>query len=57
MLVKVTWEFDADVEDFDPRCVDIEEIAKDSAKREMEFMIDNNDITAEDFSYEVVKEN
>lgn len=56
MKVKVIWEFDADVEDYDPKFVDVEGLAKDSAKREMEFMIDNNDITAEDFEYEIDKE-
>lgn len=53
MLVKVIWEFDADVEDFDPEFVNIVGLAKDSAKREMQYVLDNNKLCADDFEYVV----
>ena len=51
MNVRVIWEFDADVSDIDPKMVDIIGLAKDLAKRELKYMIDNNLITEDDFEY------
>lgn len=53
MKVKVIWEFDADVEDFEPKFVDIKGLAEDSARRELEFMLQNRDLQADNFIYEV----
>ena len=53
MIVKVVWEFDADVEDLDTKFVDIFGLAKDSAKRELQHMLENNELCAEDFTYEM----
>ena len=53
MLVKVVWEFDADMEGFDPEFVNIQGLAKDSAKREMQYLLDRNELCADDFEYVV----
>jgi hypothetical protein len=57
MRVKAVWEFEVDTEDFDPKFVDIEGLAKDLTQREMEYLLEHKEISAEDFSYEVVEEN
>lgn len=56
MKVRVLWEFDADVEDLDPAFVDIKNLAKDLAERELAYMMEHQDIQACDFVYEVVEE-
>lgn len=56
MKVKVTWEFDADVEDFDPEFIDIKGLAEDSAKRELQYLIKHEKLSADDFNYEVENE-
>lgn len=55
MKIRATWEFDADVSDFLPEYVDIEGLAKDLAKKELDVLIRGFDISAEDFDYEVVQ--
>lgn len=57
MIVRAVWEFDADVEDFDPEFVNITGLAKDSAKRELQYVLDKNELCAEDFTYEVEEAN
>lgn len=52
MIVKAIWEFDVDTEDFDSKFVDIKGLAKDLTKREMENLLQNQELSAEDFSYE-----
>jgi hypothetical protein len=54
MIVRAIWEFDADVEDFDPEFINIVGLAKDSAKRELAYVLERNELSAEDFEYEVV---
>lgn len=54
MKVLVMWEFDADVEGYDPKFVDIPGLAKDLAKHELASQIVNDDITVDDFEYLVV---
>lgn len=51
MIVKAIWEFDADMEGFDPEFVNIKGLAKDSAKRELQYLIDHNELSADDFEY------
>lgn len=53
MLVKCIWEFDADMDGFDPEFVNILGLAKDSAKRELAYLLEKNELTAEDFEYVV----
>lgn len=52
MKVRAIWEFDVDVDDFDTRSVDIKGLAEDLTKREMESLLKNKELQAEDFSYE-----
>lgn len=53
MNVKAIWEFDSDVEDLDPKQVDVQGLAKDLAQRELDYLIKHGEIQAEDFDYEV----
>lgn len=55
MRVRVIWEFDADVEDIDNKSVDIEGLAIDLTKRELDYQINAGDIKADDFMYEIEK--
>lgn len=54
MKVRVMWEFDADVEEFDPKSVDICGLAKDLAKNELAHLIIHSELTVDDFEYSVV---
>ena len=56
MKVKVIWEFEVDTEDFDEKHVDIKELAKDLTRREMVYLLQNQEMSAEDFIYEVESE-
>ena len=56
MLVKAIWEFEVDTEDFMEEFVNIKELAKELTQREMENLLKNQEISAEDFSYEVESE-
>ena len=56
MKVKAIWEFEVDTEDFMEEFVNIKELAKDLTQREMENLLQNQEISAEDFSYEVESE-
>ena len=56
MKVKVTWEFEADVEDCDPKSVDICGLAKDLTKHELDYSLKHGQLTAGDFEYSVVLE-
>ena len=56
MLVKAIWEFEVDTEDFMEEFVNIKGLAKDLTQREMENLLQNQKISAEDFSYEVESE-
>ena len=53
MIVKAIWEFDADVEGFDPEFVNIKGLAKDSAKRDLQDLINRNILSAEGFEFVV----
>jgi hypothetical protein len=48
------WEFDADVEDLDPKQVDIYGLAKDLTKNELAYLIIHSELTVDDFEYSVV---
>ena len=54
MLVRVVWEFEAEVEEFDDKFVDKEGLAKDLTKREVEWMLQDGQFSADDFEYSVV---
>jgi hypothetical protein len=56
MKVKAIWEFEVDTEDFMEEFINIKELAKDLTQREMENLLHNQEISAEDFSYEVESE-
>lgn len=51
MKIKAVWEFDADVSDISPKHVDVEGLAKDFAKLELEHLLRNNELSAEDFTF------
>ena len=55
MVVKVFWAFDVDISDFDPEFVEIEGLAIDLTKKEVQYLLDNEKISAEDLAYEVIK--
>ena len=56
MLVKAVWEFEVNTEDFDNKSVDINGLAKDLTKREMKYLLEHEEISEEDFSYEIESE-
>ena len=56
MKVKAVWEFDFDDSDLDEIFVDIKGFAKDCTKKEMEYMLEHNCITADDFEYVIESE-
>ena len=49
MIVKAIWEFDVDVSDLDPKFVDIPGLSKDLARCELQYMLRNHLITADEF--------
>ena len=53
MKVRAIWEFEVDIEDLDEEFVDIKGLAKDLTQREMEYLLQNQEIEADDFSYEI----
>ena len=57
MKVKAIWEFEVDTEDFSDEFVDVEGLVKDLTQREMENLLQNQEIASEDFSYELENEN
>ena len=57
MKVKAIWEFEVDTEDFSDEFVDVEGLAKDLTQREMENLLQNQEIASEDFLYELENEN
>lgn len=56
MKVRAAWEFEVDTECFDSKFVDVEGLAKDLTKAEMKSLLDNNELSEEDFTYEVEHE-
>lgn len=56
MKVRVTWEFDVDTSDFDPKFIDIPGLATDLTKREIDFLLNGGLLDADDFEYSVVVE-
>jgi len=51
ITVRAIWEFEFDADGYDEKHVDIIGLAKDSTKRELQYLINNNDISADDFIY------
>ena len=56
MKVRAVWEFDVDTEGLDGKFVDIKGLAKDLTKRELANLIENHELSAEDFTFNVVEE-
>ena len=56
MKVRAIWEFEVDIEDLDEEFVDIKGFVKDLTQREMGNLLQNQEISAEDFSYELENE-
>ena len=56
LKVKAIWEFEVDTEDLSEEFVDIKGLAKDLTRREMGNLLQNQEISAEDFSYELETE-
>ena len=56
MKVKAIWEFEVDTEDFSEEFVDVKGLAKDLTQREMGKLLQNQEIAADDFSYELENE-
>lgn len=56
LLVRAVWEFEVDTEDLDESFVDVKGLAKDLTARELQYLLDHKEITAEDFSYELEEE-
>ena len=57
MKIKAIWEFEVDTEDFSEEFVDVKGLAKDLTQKEMENLLQKQEISAEDFSYELETEN
>lgn len=55
MIVRAVWEFDVDVADLDENFVDILGLAKDLTKNELAHCLKNDELTADDFTYEILK--
>ena len=56
LKVKATWEFEVNTEDLSEEFVDIKGLAKDLTQREMGNLLQNQEIAADDFSYELENE-
>lgn len=54
MIVKATWEFDVDTSELLDEFVDVEGLAKDLTKRELEYLLTKCKISADEFIYEVI---
>lgn len=54
MKVRVTWEFEADVEDLDPKHIDVPALAKELTRIELADSLSRGTLTAADFEYSVV---
>jgi hypothetical protein len=53
MKVYAKWEFDVNIEGIDKQWVDVEEYAKELTELEMKYLLEHNEINANEFSYEV----
>lgn len=56
MKVRATWEFEVDTANFDPKRVDIPGLAKYVARNELSSLMFGKEISADDFTYEIVEE-
>ena len=53
MKVKAIWEFEVDSSDFDKEHVNINGLCVDLTKRELNYCLKHDQLTSEDFNYEV----
>lgn len=51
MKVKAIWEFDVDVDDFDPRYVNIKGLAELLTRRELAYLLAHRGLESDDFEY------
>lgn len=52
MIVRAIWEFDVDDSEMDKEFVDVNGLCEDLAKRELDYCLKHNELSAEDFKYE-----
>lgn len=53
MKVIVSWEFEVDTSDFDPKFVDVPGLAIDLTKREFGSLLESGELSADDFDFNV----
>ena len=53
MIVRAIWEFDVDHSEMDEEFVDVKGLCVDLTKRELEYCLEHNQLSADDFTYEV----
>lgn len=54
MKVRAVWEFDADVDELDPKYVDIPGLAKELTEYELKHLLEHTLLTPDDFEFSVV---
>jgi len=53
MKVQAIWEFEVDTSNFDPKHVNIRKIAMELAQRELNDLLNKNELSTEDFEYTI----
>jgi len=53
MKVQAIWEFEVDTSNFDPKHVNIRKIAMELAGRELNDLLNKNELSTEDFEYTI----
>lgn len=53
MVIRAIWEFDVDDTDMDEEFVIVKGMCADLAERELNYLLQHNELSAEDFIYEV----
>lgn len=52
MIVRVIWEFDVDDSEMNEKLVDVKGLCEDLTKKELDYCLKHNQLSAEDFKYE-----
>ena len=52
MIVRAIWEFDVDDSEMNEEFVDVKGLCEDLTKRELDYCLKHNQLSAEDFKYE-----
>ena len=53
MKVTVSWEFEVDISDFDPKFVDVPGLAVELTQQELDYLLTHGKLSVDDFNYEV----